>query len=158
MDQEQLEVLRTIRQFEEIRYGSGRIPCCRASDLVHRVLGFEMQEGFFVSEVLPGVIKHLPHVWNYNPQTREKVDISADQFRGITQKVMIIKDNDEMSENYKGDRLAFILGRMYSLSFDYRFIRRDYKDFLEYQITGLMHKGDPKPVSVFRLMHEILST
>jgi len=63
--------------------------CLSTSTILKNKFGFRRVLGEFSAPIGPSWTIH--HVWNYDPKSKVYVDLTADQFFGITDKVLISK-------------------------------------------------------------------
>jgi hypothetical protein len=90
MDEKTVKRLISLRKnLEKERKAFPQGNCADVSALVKRTLGLQVIQGEFVSEG-----KHYGHAWNYDPESGEIVDLSADQFDPKIPRVYVTA-NDE---------------------------------------------------------------
>lgn len=96
-----LNELREIRRILEERFPNfPHTHCLDAAVEVNQRTGLDMVEGVFLSGNGP---QH--HVFNYDQELRVYIDLSADQFFGISEKVLITEEDH--NQYYKGIRRCF---------------------------------------------------
>lgn len=86
---------------EEIGSSNVRYECQNGSKMVEEELGYKQVFGVFKPPI--GHIKEYSHHWNYDKKRRLYLDITADQFLGIEEKVLVTNAN----ENFYYERYYF---------------------------------------------------
>jgi hypothetical protein len=135
MDDALIEELWDIRSFLERKHKIYPLFCCsEAADLVARVTGLSVRAGYFDTHI-PG--HEIPlamrmeefdsHSWNYDRKDRLIVDLTADQFPGVKEKVLVLPEKSGISFRYLPSDVTTTLYRFERLKKDYRQTYRDYK-------------------------------
>lgn len=92
--------LKEIRKSLEEDFMIYPIKCClKAATKVNAILGYEIVEGVILCGDGP-----QNHVFNYDPISKNYIDISADQFPGFSSKILITPK--EKNEIYIGTKFS----------------------------------------------------
>jgi hypothetical protein len=71
------------------------INCYGSALRVRDELGLQAVEGFYKDEFG----RKMKHCWNYDPESREIVDLTAGQFESALPKILIIPEDSEAAKN-----------------------------------------------------------